>query len=183
MSPEPDSTSRRFKRWLGVGRPLVADARGNWVPLISVEAALSGGYKAAGGVAPDQVKHAVVAGMGKKLLWKFVGTFALQAVMFCLAAFILRGFLLSKFTKSWDWVFPATMMLMAVVQVYQMWLEVRKARAVHIAEVVTAAGYCPTCAYDITGVQHQPDGCRACPECGSAWRIGEVAEPATVNAK
>ena len=33
------------------------------------------------------------------------------------------------------------------------------------------AGYCPACAYQITGVAMSPDGGLRCPECGNSWRV------------
>lgn len=33
-------------------------------------------------------------------------------------------------------------------------------------------GACPVCWYDLRGLEPEPDACRTCPECGSAWRLG-----------
>lgn len=37
-------------------------------------------------------------------------------------------------------------------------------------------GLCPGCAYRITEIEPQQDGCRVCPECGSAWRLDDSIE-------
>ncbi len=39
-----------------------------------------------------------------------------------------------------------------------------------------AAYRCPSCAYDLAGAPIEADRCRQCPECGSAWRVDDVAE-------
>lgn len=36
-------------------------------------------------------------------------------------------------------------------------------------------GLCPSCGYDIGTAPDEDDGCRACPECGGAWRVVEHA--------
>ncbi len=33
-----------------------------------------------------------------------------------------------------------------------------------------ALGLCPGCAYRISDIQAESDGCRVCPECGAAWQ-------------
>lgn len=35
---------------------------------------------------------------------------------------------------------------------------------------------CPSCSYDLSGVLIEPDRCRLCPECGSAWRADDSTE-------
>lgn len=32
-------------------------------------------------------------------------------------------------------------------------------------------GYCPACGYSIAELESEADGCRVCPECGSAWKL------------
>ncbi len=32
-------------------------------------------------------------------------------------------------------------------------------------------GLCPACGYSIAEIEPEEDGCRVCPECGSAWRL------------
>lgn len=39
-----------------------------------------------------------------------------------------------------------------------------------------ALGSCPSCGYPVTGLTVQNDGCRVCPECGSAWRMDDSIE-------
>lgn len=39
-----------------------------------------------------------------------------------------------------------------------------------------ALGFCPSCGYPVTGLKVQNDGCRVCPECGSAWRMDDPIE-------
>ncbi|MEQ9097306.1 MAG: hypothetical protein RIE32_13705 [Phycisphaerales bacterium] len=34
-----------------------------------------------------------------------------------------------------------------------------------------ARGLCPACGYSIAGLEPEEDGCRICPECGSAWKM------------
>lgn len=37
-------------------------------------------------------------------------------------------------------------------------------------EALAARGRCGACGYDLAKVKTEPDGCRVCPECGTAWR-------------
>ncbi len=39
---------------------------------------------------------------------------------------------------------------------------------------MTRAGLCPSCAYNMDGVEPESDGCTVCPECGAAWRLGDA---------
>lgn len=45
-----------------------------------------------------------------------------------------------------------------------------------LVPVFRAAGVCASCGQDLAGVAAASDGCRACPECGAAWRL-EGGEP------
>jgi hypothetical protein len=45
-----------------------------------------------------------------------------------------------------------------------------------------AAYRCPSCAYDLAGAPIEADRCRQCPECGSAWRVDDVAETIVIVA-
>ena len=45
-----------------------------------------------------------------------------------------------------------------------------------LVRTLTLAGYCPGCGYDLRAVAPDPDRCRHCPECGSAWHIEISAE-------
>ena len=39
-------------------------------------------------------------------------------------------------------------------------------------------GRCPCCAYPITALKPDPDGCTTCPECSAAWNLGPARHPA-----
>ena len=48
----------------------------------------------------------------------------------------------------------------------------RRARREAFARLMTLGhGLCPSCAYAMRPTPVQSDGCRVCPECGSAWRL------------
>ena len=34
-------------------------------------------------------------------------------------------------------------------------------------------GHCPACGYGLAEIEPEADGCRVCPECGAAWRLGD----------
>jgi len=40
-----------------------------------------------------------------------------------------------------------------------------------VVRAMTRSGLCPSCAYNIQGVDPETDGCTVCPECGAAWRL------------
>jgi hypothetical protein len=42
---------------------------------------------------------------------------------------------------------------------------------VRIRDAAVKDWVCPTCLYDLRGIPSESDGCTACPECGSAWRL------------
>jgi hypothetical protein len=37
-------------------------------------------------------------------------------------------------------------------------------------------GRCPQCAYRLSDLKPEPDGCVVCPECGAAWRAEAIAK-------
>ncbi|MBS0195968.1 MAG: hypothetical protein JSR77_04345 [Planctomycetes bacterium] len=47
-----------------------------------------------------------------------------------------------------------------------------RSRTLHAARRLVA-GLCAACEYNIAQVPAAPDGCRACPECGAAWKLDE----------
>lgn len=38
-------------------------------------------------------------------------------------------------------------------------------------------GRCPQCAYRLSDLKSEHDGCVVCPECGAAWRAGAIGRP------
>lgn len=47
---------------------------------------------------------------------------------------------------------------------------VRRVAPQRLARQHVRAGYCGSCAHDLTGLSREGDGCRVCSECGAAWR-------------
>lgn len=45
-------------------------------------------------------------------------------------------------------------------------------RRVRMAAQLAWFSECLVCAYPLGGLEPEPDGCVACPECGAAWRFG-----------
>jgi hypothetical protein len=56
-----------------------------------------------------------------------------------------------------------------------MWFIVQRGRH-RIARIVASHGYCATCGYALSDIPAASDGCTICPECGSAWRVGESVQ-------
>lgn len=54
---------------------------------------------------------------------------------------------------------------------FLMWFLMYRTRQ-RIVRIVTKHGFCATCGYALADIPAAADGCTACPECGSAWRIG-----------
>ncbi|MBX3385855.1 MAG: hypothetical protein KF768_04740 [Phycisphaeraceae bacterium] len=52
-----------------------------------------------------------------------------------------------------------------------------------IASAMLSALRCPVCGYDLSRSPAEPDGCRHCPECGSAWSDERCGERARSPAK
>lgn len=48
-------------------------------------------------------------------------------------------------------------------------------RTRRVASLLADHGLCPTCAYRLTDLRPEQDGCTVCPECGGAWRRSAVA--------
>jgi hypothetical protein len=44
-----------------------------------------------------------------------------------------------------------------------------------VAEELRRLGRCPSCAYKLTSLPVEADGCTVCSECGAAWRLGGTA--------
>lgn len=59
----------------------------------------------------------------------------------------------------------------AEVAAFYAWLPREVARRARRALV--QAHRCASCGYLLNGVPRSSDGCVACPECGSAWRVGD----------
>lgn len=77
--------------------------------------------------------------------------------------------------------FTAVVFAMPVVQLVVLtvspWARAaRKQVGQTLVRTLTLAGYCPGCSYDLRAVAPDPDRCRHCPECGSAWHIEISAE-------
>jgi hypothetical protein len=47
----------------------------------------------------------------------------------------------------------------------------RFASSKEIAWSFLAHRRCPSCAYDLSAISPESDGCRVCPECGAAWKL------------
>lgn len=56
-----------------------------------------------------------------------------------------------------------------IVSVIRMATELPRERR-RRCEALAACGRCGGCGYDLAEVDEEPDGCRVCPECGTAWR-------------
>lgn len=53
------------------------------------------------------------------------------------------------------------------------WLKLFASRFV---KAIRPTGRCVRCLYDLSGCPVEPDDCRVCPECGSAWKV-TLAKP------
>lgn len=66
-----------------------------------------------------------------------------------------------------------------------LWLIVGRYRA-HAERLILLEGLCPTCSYDLAGVDPAEAELVPCPECGSRWRAGRIgpdaqeAEPSVI---
>lgn len=61
-------------------------------------------------------------------------------------------------------VFPISMVIF--------WRYASRIQSVWIARAFVRIGRCGGCGYCLAEVPRQSDGCRVCPECGVAWKIG-----------
>lgn len=150
------------------------DGRGVLVPLLRVEAVLRGGRLGEDQVNPEQIRSAVFAGMGRRAWGKFALTLFLQTAMFVCLWFMAMGQFKSVYALWWGWIPIVFLSVMTCWQFVFAWFDVRKTRAVHIAEAVTSAGFCGSCGYEIKEISPAGDGCRVCPECGAAWKVVDV---------
>lgn len=48
----------------------------------------------------------------------------------------------------------------------------RRAAGRRIARMYACAEFCGSCGFELRGLADDTDGCRVCPECGAAWRVG-----------
>lgn len=58
----------------------------------------------------------------------------------------------------------------ALAAIASRWQLGRRRGATAVAACV-AVRRCPSCAYDLSALAAQQDGCIVCPECGAAWRV------------
>lgn len=60
------------------------------------------------------------------------------------------------------------------VTLFAFWMGTRGTRFQRVKTVMLGCGYCPHCGYDLHGLDPDAnDGATVCPECGSAWVLGE----------
>ena len=74
------------------------------------------------------------------------------------------------FTPMWYWsvalCFCCFGLPMGVVNHLRGWSSVNNAM-----RCVLSIGHCPSCAYRISDIEIESDGCTVCPECGGAWKL------------
>jgi hypothetical protein len=59
-----------------------------------------------------------------------------------------------------------------------LWTRAKQARFGRVRKVMLKHRRCPHCGYDLTGLASDPqDGATLCPECGSAWKLGQESAP------
>lgn len=76
------------------------------------------------------------------------------------------------------WVFPAAVfgMLLVVERVVHR-VRVGRVRE-HAAGVILEEGLCPSCGYNLHGIEKDVDGRVVCPECGAAWNAVKIIRSA-----
>ncbi len=58
------------------------------------------------------------------------------------------------------------------------WRELRSANSGIVASALAEA-QCPSCGYSLASSAKESDNCRICPECGSAWQLGDAKNQRT----
>lgn len=93
-----------------------------------------------------------------------------------LAAALTPAYLAFSTGLPWWGTILASLPLGVIPALVTIFLARRLARR-GIARSYVRAGLCASCGYDLQALDIEGDGCRQCPECGSAWR-----DPAVVAA-
>jgi hypothetical protein len=107
----------------------------------------------------------------KLALWLVIGSFVVAGVFLV--------FTLGPYTGTLRLLGSA----IGIPGVIWVFLQTRRHNAPRVAREYVARGLCGSCAYRVTDLPPEPDGCVVCPECGAAWRVvdppGNVIAPSS----
>jgi len=136
------------------------------------------------GIPPDLLQD-MCGGIGTRMtrteLWLFGSprimhwVIRLTAVGFsvllvlCVAVAIIRPSALSSTAR---YLLPLSASLTFL---YLLWIIARRIRSRRVVEIMLEYLRCPHCGYDLRMLLADPqDGATVCPECGCAWKLGDV---------
>lgn len=74
---------------------------------------------------------------------------------------------------------PVLLCMLGTGIAFSWWLSINiwlKLFATRFVDALRPTGRCPSCLYELTRCPVEPDDCRVCPECGSAWKL-TLAKP------
>ena len=72
------------------------------------------------------------------------------------------------------WVIPLGAAL-GIIGPIVMFTVLRRLMLPRLVRAYVNDGFCGSCGFTVRDLKPEDDGCRVCPECGCAWRLGEPA--------
>lgn len=77
-------------------------------------------------------------------------------------------------TGNLVWLIPLSALL-GIIGPLVMMLTLRRLMLPRLVRAYVDYGFCGSCGFVIRDLKPEADGCRVCPECGSAWRLDNPA--------
>lgn len=97
------------------------------------------------------------------------------AVVLIVTSLVITGFAIgAMIAQPDDWVTFAIVLVLANALIGAVpWIDRREQSRIR-REQAALPPACLVCAYDLTGIPDDEDGCNVCSECGAAWDVDEM---------
>lgn len=125
--------------------------------------------------APSSPQVRAANAVPRPLRWRLLGWSITVALMLALVGrAVYASFGISP-VANWGMLFFLAPILIGAVSFRR---ELKSANSGIVAAALAEA-HCPSCGYSVACSAKEPDGCRICPECGSAWQLSDAKNQRT----
>jgi len=129
----------------------------------------------------DDDRRAMVTRRLKEKYGRELRRFAILAVVLAMPFFLLPAFVIPHMMgllHSSFWLLIASGAVLGMVGPLAMGLILHRLMLGRLVRALVDERCCGCCAYDLSDLDPEHDGCTVCPECGSAWRVAGQNTPA-----